>query len=425
MPRTGPDFVPKRRKHKGSGQSVVTLNGRDIYLGPHNSKEAKAEYDRVIAEWLARGRQSPDAKHDLTVVELIVAYLPHVETHYRRSDGTPTNEVRDYKLSLRPLRELYGRTPAKDFGPLALKAVRQRMVADGLCRGVVNQRIGRIRRLFRWATENELVPLSSYHGLIAVRGLERGRSDARETDPVKPVPLAIVEQTLPHAGRVVRAMVEVQLLTGMRPGELVVMRACDIDMTGAVWLYRPASHKTLHHGHVRTIAIGPKAQQILRPFLTLNTQAYLFRPDQAEAERKAELRQKRKTKVQPSQQDRRKRDPKRVPGERYTTASYGRAVLSACLKAWPLPKHLQPNEGESRKRWKARLTDEERAEIQAWKWEHSWHPHQLRHTRATELRRQFGLDAARTILGHRSPQVTEQYAELDVGRAVEIVAQIG
>jgi integrase len=269
------------------------------------------------------------------------------------------------------------------------------------------------------------VPLSSYHGLLAVRGLERGRSEARETEPVKPVPLAIVEETLPHLNRTVRAMVEVQLLAGMRPGETVVMRACDIDMAGPVWLYRLGSHKTAHHGHERVIAVGPKAQAILEPFLTLDTQAYLFSPATVEAERRREQRRQRKTPVQPSQQGRRLANPRKQPGERYTTGTYHHAVREACLKAWPLPEHLRPLPGESKRRWKARLTPADEEAIRQWTREHCWHPHQLRHTRATELRRQFGLDAARTILGHRSPQVTEQYAELDLGRAVEIIGKVG
>jgi hypothetical protein len=35
----------KYRKHRASGQAVVTLNGRDFYLGPHNTKASKLEYD--------------------------------------------------------------------------------------------------------------------------------------------------------------------------------------------------------------------------------------------------------------------------------------------------------------------------------------------------------------------------------------------
>ena len=35
------------------------------------------------------------------------------------------------------------------------------------------------------------------------------------------------------------------------------------------------------------------------------------------------------------------------------------------------------------------------------------------------------LDAARATLGHRSPAVTEVYAELDMGKAVEVAAKLG
>lgn len=47
--------VPKYRKHRASGQAVVTLNGQDHYLGPHGTKASSVEYDRLIAEWLAHG----------------------------------------------------------------------------------------------------------------------------------------------------------------------------------------------------------------------------------------------------------------------------------------------------------------------------------------------------------------------------------
>jgi integrase len=54
-----------------------------------------------------------------------------------------------------------------------------------------------------------------------------------------------------------------------------------------------------------------------------------------------------------------------------------------------------------------------------------WHPHQLRHTKATEIRREAGLDAARAVLGHRSPVVTEVYAEVDQTKAAEVMARLG
>jgi integrase len=293
---------------------------------------------------------------------------------------------------------------------------------EALARGVVNQRIGRIRRLFKWGVEQEMVPASALQGLQAVRGLQKGRSKARETQPVAAVSPAVVEDTLPFLNRHIAGMVRVQLLTGARPGEVCAMRACDIDMTGKVWLYRPGSgsgpegeHKTAHHGHQRVIAIGPRAQELLRPFLKLDTRAYLFSPREAMAEFRAEQRKTRKTPVQPSQLNRRKRRPRKAPGERYTTSSYGHAIKRGVetgntVRACEPCKRLKPKE---------RCPACQAAAVP------HWHPHQLRHTRATELRREFGLDVARVVLGHRSPQITEVYAELDVGRAVEVMEKLG
>ena len=58
MPRLSPSAVPSYRLHKQSGQALVTLNGRDVLLGKHDSPDSRQEYNRVIAEWLANGRQA-------------------------------------------------------------------------------------------------------------------------------------------------------------------------------------------------------------------------------------------------------------------------------------------------------------------------------------------------------------------------------
>jgi integrase len=139
----------------------------------------------------------------------------------------PTN----IRLAVRPILRLYGHSQAGDFGPLALKAVRQAMIEAGICRLEVNRRIGRIGRAFKWAVENELVPPSVHHGLKAVAWLRRGRSEARESFPVRPVPEAFVDAIRGHVARQVWAMIELQRLTGMRPGEVCRMRTCDLDMS--------------------------------------------------------------------------------------------------------------------------------------------------------------------------------------------------
>jgi hypothetical protein len=110
----------------------------------------------------------------MTVNEVIVAFLRHAENHYRRTDGTSTNELNEYRYSLQPVRSLYGITSAAEFGPLALKAVRELMIRADWSRKVINQRIGRIKRKFKWAVSEELIPPAVFHGLATIPGLQRG-----------------------------------------------------------------------------------------------------------------------------------------------------------------------------------------------------------------------------------------------------------
>src|SRR5262249_19050092 len=155
------------------------------------------------------------------------AYVRFARDYYRGS-----GEVENLQYALRPLKEMYGRSAAAEFGPLKLKAVRQKMIDGALCRTEVNQRVGRIKRFFAWAVENELLPGTVLHALRAVRGLARGRTEARESEPVKPVPETYINATKEHLSPQVWAMIELQRYTGMRPGEVCVMRTCDIDTSG-------------------------------------------------------------------------------------------------------------------------------------------------------------------------------------------------
>lgn len=393
--------VPSYRRHKPTGQAVVTLDGRDIYLGRHGTQSSRKEYDRLIGEWLAGGRQLPKSSNDLTVAEVAASYLRWAKGYYRTKDGRPSGSMPGIKLTLRWLREVYGSTPVADFGPLAIEALQQRMIQAGQSRGYINDNIGRVRRVFRWAVCKEMAPPAMLTALWAVPGLRRGRTAARETQPVLPVAEEVVDATLPFLPAVVADMVRVQRLLGCRPGEVCIIRPCDIDRTGDIWSYRPESHKTEHFGRDRVIFIGPKAQQVLLPYLLRNAKQYCFCPIDSERKRKAAMREARKTPVQPSQVNRRKRHPKRKPGAAYDKDAYRRAVARAVERA-----------------------NEKRAENQE-KPLPAWHPNQLRHSAATEIRRQFGLEAAQVILGHAKADVTQVYAERDMERAKEIVRKIG
>jgi integrase len=218
----------------------------------------------------------PDAGTDLMVAELAAQYLRWAETYYVK-DGKPTTELVNVKRAIRTLRETYASLPAKDFSPLKLKHVRQRLIDEGLARLNCNRYVGIITRIFAWGVENELIPAGVAHGLREVKALVRGRSEARETDPILPVDDETVEATCKVLRPMWAAMVRIQLLLACRPGELVSMRPCDIDMTGPVWIYRPASHKTAHHGKERVIPIGPKAQLLLKPWLPTFPAQYVWR----------------------------------------------------------------------------------------------------------------------------------------------------
>jgi hypothetical protein len=170
----------KYRRHRASGQAVVTLNGVDLYLGPYKSVASLREYDRLVAEWLIRGRKPPsEDASQLLVMEGIAAYWRHAKTYYRGQDGKPTSELTAIKCALRPVRRLYGDRPVVEFGPLALKAVRAQLAAAGLARTTINQHVGRIKRLFHWLVSEELAPAAAAQSLAAVDGLRAGKCDVR------------------------------------------------------------------------------------------------------------------------------------------------------------------------------------------------------------------------------------------------------
>jgi integrase len=301
------------------------------------------------------------------------------------------------------------------------------MIEAGSSRRYINDHLHRIRRMFKWAAGNEMIPYEVYQRLTTVDGLRKGRTEAREMAPVPPVDDKVVEKTLPHLPAVVADMVRFQRLTGCRPGEVCILRRCDIDTSGDVWTYRPESHKTEHHDRDRIIVIGPKAQEILRPYLLRDSEAYCFCPADSEAKRRRDAHEQRVTPLKYGNRpgSNRKRKPKRSAGNNYTNDSYRRAIHRACDLAFPAPEPLARLEKETAKQWRERLTSTQRDELKQWQSQNQWSPNQLRHTAATEIRSKFGLEAAQVTLGHSNANVTQIYAERDLSKAAEIMRQVG
>jgi integrase len=410
MPRLS-QSVPKYRKHKASGQAIVEINSRRHYLGPHGTKASKLEYDRLITEWLSSGRSTsfgvPD--NNVSVTEFVVDYVEYVKTYYGIG---PNSELHRVTRILRTLRQLYGRTPVAEFSVLQFKAVRQKLIDEGLSRSFINASMRRIIRAFKWGVSEARVPPSVPQALAMVPGLKRGKTTARETEPVKPVADKLVDATLPHLPDVVADMVRVQRLTGCRPAEVCMIRPCDINRSVDVWEYRPQSHKTVHQGRERVIFMGPQAQTVLLRYLARDPQAHCFRPCDSEAKRRAAQHAARKTplscgNVPGSHRVRRK--PRKSPGESYNSRSYHQAVRYGCMKAFPVPDEIAGNP-EAVAKWRA---------------DHHWFPNQLRHSVATAVRKQFGLEAAQVLLGHSKADVTQVYAERDHNLAARVAREVG
>jgi integrase len=418
--------------HKATGQAYVTLNGKEHYLGPFDTPESKDAYDSLIAQWLAGGRTLPqgpaspaEVKADPapapapagpSVKAIILAYLEHAERHYRGPDGKPTDELKNLVDALRPVRRLFGNSPAAEFGALALRAVREEMIRSGLARKTINARIHRIRRCFRWAVSVEQISPEVIQKLDTIEALAPGRSDAPETDPIEPVPLAVVEATLPHLNRVVAAMVRIQLLTGCRAGEVMSMRGRDLTPGEPNWEYRPEHHKGAWRGKKRVILLGPQAQAVVKEFLKPDLEAFLFDPRDVVAELHERRTGRRKSRPTPSEISR------RCPGKpgagrshHYDRRTYRQAVIRGCDRAFPHPTLAG----------KRKLTALQRRELKGWQKERRWSPLQLRHTRGTEVRSRYGLEGAQCHLGHSKADITEVYAQRDSALAQRIAAEIG
>ena len=216
--------VPKYRKHKASGQAIVTLDGHDFYLSTHGTEASLNEYDRLVGEGQANGRRLPTQSEEqpsTTVAQLLIAYWEFSQGYYVK-DGRKTDELPGLKIALRFVRQSYEDTFITDFGPLCLETIQQRMVQSGHSRKYINKNIGRIKRCFKWGVSKELVPVQVYQAIATVSGLRRGKTEARETGPILPVDEATIEATIEVVPKVVADMIRFQRLTGCRPGELPV-----------------------------------------------------------------------------------------------------------------------------------------------------------------------------------------------------------
>jgi integrase len=296
-----------------------------------------------------------------------------------------------------------GNLSVDDFTRYVLKHLQEKLEQEGVtgrpfARPLVNRYVSFIKTAFREAEESGLCSESIVDSLARVRPLKRGKTTAREYEPVDHVDTDVVKATLPFMSEIIRAMVMIHLLCSMRSQDVINLRICDIEMNDpkypGVWWYAPHDHKTKKQGKKLVKVIPPEAQEILRPFIEAKKdtpEAFLFSPKDAIKKHRKELRENRQSKPTPSQIERAKRAQKRKPkhplGERYTAGSYRTAVQRA----------------------------QERAKKAGIDIPH-WFPHQIRHESVSEIKARFGMKAARDMAGHSSSKVTKGYTHEKLDR---------
>ncbi len=267
MPRRAPGLC----YHKGQRRYYCTLDGKEVYLGPPQPKRkvppvaVQREYDRLVGLWLTRRATAPEpvaARPSIT--ELCNGYSAAARARYTRGAATESGLIRK---ALEVVEALYGPTPAEEFGTKALAVVRDAMAAKWE-RGHCNKQLSRVRGMFRWAVEQELVGEAVWLRLKTVRGLTRGQG-VREGGPVPDVPDAVIEATLAFMPSGLNAMVQVHRLIGCRSDEVCQMTAAMIERlpdpaspTGETWRYTPAESKT-----GESYWVGPRAQAVLLPLM--------------------------------------------------------------------------------------------------------------------------------------------------------------
>ncbi len=357
--------LPKLSHHKASGRGYVTdpFTRLEVYLGTYGSPECQAAYDQWIVQLIARRQEVPSGAPPgsrLTVAGLVSDYLDFAEGYYRKH-GEPTSELRSFRQVARVVNDLWGALAADDFTPTRFKAVRTALVGQGLARKHINKQMGRVRRIWRWGVEQEVVQPATLQALQAVAELAIGRTAVREEEPVEPVPLEVVNRTLAVLDGQTTAMVRLQLHGAMRAEDVVLMRPCDLTLTETSCLYVPYSHKTEHRGKERRLWLGPVCREILRGLLanSLKPDAWLF----------------------PS---------KRTQGH-LTVQTYWERIKRTC------ERHNIP----------------------------PWFPLQLRHLALTLVRERFGAEASQIAGGHANLSTTEIYAARDEVLARKIAEEMG
>lgn len=400
------EFSHNGRKEWGTYWFDDAKKRRWKYFGECSAKIARARFAAFVQDWdrheHVRNPESTLATY--TRQQLAVDYLEYAKRTFTKN-GKPTTHVWEVAYAMQALIDHGGQLGASSLNSPELAKLRDLMV-KGERAGVeyarsirtVNGRLSAIKAAYGWAREQGLVTAECLLDVRSVRGLTSRCPDAAPTEPVRPIDEHYVAITKEYAPKVVADMIELQWLTGMRPGEVCAMRPCEIDRSGDVWVYSPPGHKMAHKQQPRFICFGSRAQALLVSYLESRPPAaFVFSAKVAHAQRLEAKRLARKTKLWPSHTSRDIANPTGRLADFYTQSTYRKAVKYACEKAIAAGVDGLP----------------------------IWTPNQLRHSWATRVRATFGIEAAGAGLGHSSLDTTLIYAEQSLETARRVARKVG
>jgi integrase len=387
-------------------QDRVWWNGRYYYLGSAGSAESRAEYTRLVAVWAADPNAVPGRAAGPLVAELCRDYLA--------SDACPVGEPADRcRRAVELLLGHHARTDADEFRAPDLDAWQSWLCrqADETGRPLFNRTyighlIGVVRGIWKWGVRTGRVPVERYQELLTVPPPRYGA--CREPEPVAPADPRAVAAALPHLRPPVRAMVELEALTGARPGELCRLTPADVLRGGrvqvpgvglvdldreGVWVCVPKEHKKKHRRKPRWLVLGPKAQAVLAPWLERDAGSYCFCPREALSDLRVEQRADRAARGGGSGGNRKPAaaSQRLRPGGCYTPRTYRQAVARACKRAG-VP-HFSP--------------------------------YQIRHAWAGEVDAAFDLDHVQASLGHDDPDTARRYSKRSFRKAADVAKGMG
>lgn len=283
-----PPTAPKLHRD-GDGRAYarwtdpVTRRRKVKVFGQWGDAETVRAYRVWAAEWLVGSGEPVQQEESVSVARLIIRFIEYADGHYTKN-GRPTSEPAGIRAALKVVNELYGDTDAAAFAPTRLLAVQQQWVANGLAMKTCNDYLNKVQRCFSWGVSRGLLPAAVADALRHVQPLVAGRTKAARPRNIRGAEDADLDKALPNLHpdperqRVLEAIIRLQRLTGMRPGEVLELRSCDIDRASEPWLYEPSSGgKTLHLDKPRRVHLGPQARVIIETHLTGGPADLVFR----------------------------------------------------------------------------------------------------------------------------------------------------